>query len=342
MLSRVADAMLWMSRYIERGEHAARVIDVNINLLLDLGVGQEHAAGRYWEPLLGVPASRELFFQLYDEANERTVPEFLTFNTDNPNSVLSSITFARENARSVREAISSEMWEQINKTYWFVRSATTRRLWEEGPHAFYQQIKEASQAFQGITDATMLRGEEWQFTRLGKYLERADNTSRLLDIKVQMLLPEDADPNGPVETLQWVAVLKSCSAYEAYRRFSTAPIDPWLVTDFLVFSAIFPRSIRFSVARAAEALGVIGGERAGTAAKRAERALGQLRSDLDYGSVEDLRIQGVHNYIDEVQTRLNRVSDELHASYFLTVPLFTHGMQGAAQQQAQTRAHAPC
>lgn len=331
MLSRVADAVLWMSRYIERAEHAARVVDVNINLLLDLGVQQEREARRYWEPLIGVPAAQELFYQLYTEANERTLPEFLTFNTDNPNCILSTISRARENARSVREAISSEMWEQLNRTYWLVRSASSRRLWEEGPHAFYQQIKEAAQAFQGITDATMLRGEEWQFVQLGKYLERADNTSRLLDIKLNMLLPEAGEPAEPVEAVQWMAVLKSCSAYEAYRRHQVAPLDAWSVCEFLVFSDLFPRSIRFSVTQAAAALDAIGGGGT-TAARQAQRVMGRLRSGLEFGTVDDLRVEGIHHYLDQLQIRLNRVGEELHAAYFLFEPILLHGLQGAAQQ----------
>lgn len=334
MLSRVADAMLWMSRYIERAEHAARVVDVNINLLLDLGVPSGESASAYWEPLVGVPAERDLFYSLYEEANERSVPEFLTFNVQNPNSILATITLARENARGVRESISSEMWEHLNKTYWFVRSASSRELWADGPHAFYQRIKEASQAFQGITDATMLHGEEWQFVRLGTYLERADNTSRLLGIKLQMFSPQGDGRSGAAESLQWMAVLKSCSAYEAYRRFYSASLDAWRICEFLVFSEVFPRSIRFSVDRAAEALREVGGV-ARSGARRAERVLGQLRSSLDYGTVEDLQAAGMQRYLDDVQRRLNRVSEELHAAYFLFDPVLAQGLQGAAQQQVQ-------
>jgi len=340
MLSRVADAVLWMSRYMERAEHAARVIDVNISLLLDLGLPQHYGARRYWDPLIVVPEERELFFRLYDEPNERTVPEFLTFNTDNPNSVLSTISRARENARTVRESISSEMWEHVNRTYWFVRSSQSRVLWEEGPHAFYQHVKDASQAFQGITNATMLRGEEWQFVQLGKYLERADNTSRLLDIKVHMLLADGSGALEPVETVQWMAVLKSCSAYEAYRKFYASRIQPWRVAEFLVFSDVFPRSIRFSVTRAAEALEQVGGVSASPDAKRAERLLGRLGSALEYGTVDDLRSVGIHPYLDDLQKQLNRVSEDLHAAYFLFEPqvfgpMLEQGLQIAAQQQDQ-------
>lgn len=335
MLSRVADAMLWMSRYIERAEHAARVVDVNINLLLDLGAPPGEAAGAHWEPLVGVPAERELFSALYDAADERSVPEFLTFDVRNPNSVLSAITRARENARGVRESISSEMWEHLNRTYWFVRSAGSRRLWSDGPHAFYQRIKEASQAFQGITDATMLHGEEWQFVRLGTSLERADNTSRLLAIKLHMFAPLEDGRAETSESLQWMAVLKSCSAYEAYRRFYAASLDAWRISEFLVFSDVFPRSIRFSVDRAAEALHEVGGGSAGAGARRAERVLGQVRSSLDYGTVEDLQAAGMQRYLDDLQRRLNRVSEELHAAYFLFDPVLAQGLQGAAQQQVQ-------
>ncbi len=334
MLSRVADAILWMSRYIERAEHAARVVDVNMNLVLDFGAHQQGKASQFWEPLIGIQ-EKALFHSLYDEANERTVPEFITFRTENPNSVISSVGCARENARTIRESISSEMWESLNKTYWSVHGSSIRRRWDESPHAFYQDVKEASQAFQGITDATMLRGEEWQFVQLGKYLERADATSRLLDIKFNMLLGESAEWGANSESAQWTAVLKSCSAYEAYRRSTVAPIEPWRVAEFLIFSAVFPRSIHFSVASATSALAEIGKDAANPEARNADRLLGQLRSHLDYGSVTDVQSLGMHAFLDDLQVRLNQVAKALYSAYLIFEPVFSQGLQSAAQQQEQ-------
>ena len=335
MLSRVADAILWMSRYIERAEHASRVVDVNLNLMLDLGLRERHGAARFWEALISVPEDRALFYELYDEASERTVSDFLTFRAENPNSIVSTISRARENARTIRESISTEMWEQLNRFYWQVLNEGARQHWQEEPHAFYQQVKEASQAFQGITDATMLRGEQWQFVQLGKYLERADNTSRILDIKYQSMRHHGSEWNEQIDAAQWMALLKSCSAFEAYRRFYVSRIEPKRVAEFLIFSHEFPRSIRFSVANAAGALGEIGAGIENREAKRAERLLGQLRSYLDYGSTDDVDAMGMHEYLDDLQGRLNSVTQELYAAYLIFEPVFSQGLQSAVQQQEQ-------
>jgi uncharacterized alpha-E superfamily protein len=335
MLSRIADAILWMSRYIERAEHAARVVDVNLNLMLDLGLPERGGSQRFWEMLISVPEERALFCRLYDQANERTVSEFLTFRTDNPNSVVSTISRARENARTIRESISSEMWEQLNRAYWHVCSDAARQHWQDEPHTFYQQVKEASQAFQGVTDATMLRGEEWQFVQLGKYLERADNTSRILDIKYSALQGGMSGWNERIDAAQWTALLKSCSAFEAYRRFYVARVEPRRVVEFLVFSDLFPRSIRFSVMSAAQALVEIGSGINSPEAKRAERLLGQLRSSLEYESLDDVEPVGLHSYLDSLQMRLNRVTEELYSAYLIFEPAFAGGSQSAAQQQEQ-------
>ncbi|HEX6513403.1 MAG TPA: alpha-E domain-containing protein, partial [Chloroflexota bacterium] len=203
------------------------------------------------------------------------------------------------------------------------------------PHSFYQQVKGASHAFQGITDATMLRGEEWQFVQLGKWLERADNTSRILDIKYQSMQSNGAILSEQIDAAQWMALLKSCSAFEAYRRFYVGRIAPARVAEFLIFSEVFPRSIRFSVTHASGALREIGSGVSTPEAKRAERLLGQLSSYLDYGSIDEVESHGMHTYLDDLQERLNRVTEELYAAYLIFEPVFAQGLQGAAQQQEQ-------
>jgi len=215
-----------------------------------------------------------------------------------------------------------------------VQSAGSRRLWDEGPHSFYQQVKDASHGFQGITDATMLRGEEWCFIQLGKHLERADNTSRLLDIRANML-SGPGDWAEHLETAQWMAVLKSCSAYEAYRRFYVARIEQRRVTEFLVFSDVFPRSVRFCVTRSGEAIAEIGTDVRSAEARKVQRSIGQLRSELEYGSVDDLLATGSHPYLDGIQRQLNRVNEELYAAYLVHQAVPTRGFSWVAQQEQQ-------
>ena len=180
MLSRVADSLYWMSRYIERAENDARILDINLQLLLDLG--GEAEAMQHWTPVIASLEETDLFDSLYDMADERSVTEFLTLQKKNPNSIFSCLTLARENARTTREQISSEMWEQINRLYLFVQSDDARKLLASSPHEFFKRVVNGSHLFQGITEATMTHGEGWEFIRIGTLLERADCTSRILDV----------------------------------------------------------------------------------------------------------------------------------------------------------------
>ena len=187
MLSRVADSLYWMSRYIERAENDARILDINLQLLLDLG--GEAEAMQHWTPVIASLEETDLFDSLYDMADERSVTEFLTLQKKNPNSIFSCLTLARENARTTREQISSEMWEQINRLYLFVQSDDARKLLASSPHEFFKRVVTGSHLFQGITEATMTHGEGWEFIRIGTLLERADCTSRILDVSTTSCSP---------------------------------------------------------------------------------------------------------------------------------------------------------
>ena len=169
MLSRVADSIYWMSRYVERAENVARIVDVNLNIMLDSA-----SADQQWQPLVNITGDHEDFAKRYQEANRQTVLEFLTFDRDNPNSILSCLRSARENARSVREIISSEMWLQLNQFYLTVKAAAEGGQGMDSPHEFFTNVKLSSHLFTGLTDATMTHGEGWHFSRLGRKLERAD------------------------------------------------------------------------------------------------------------------------------------------------------------------------
>ena len=315
MLSRVADSLYWMSRYIERAENIARILDVNMNLLLDLPNVKPEQVCRYWQALITTNGDDEEFSTRHKQADAMNVTNFLTFDAQNANSIVSSIRSARENARTVREQISSEMWEQLNRLYLFVRDHQTRDVLREGSHGFYQAIKEGSQTFQGITDATMTHGEGWEFIRGGKFLERADKTTRILDVKYFLLNASAAEGNGSVDAVEWMSVLKSCSALEAYRKLYSAAVQPQTVVEFLLLDDVFPRSVKFSIAQIAEALFNVTPVRRSRFANDAQKLAGRLRAQMEYSSVDDAFQHGLHQYLDDLQVRFNAIGEAIHRSY---------------------------
>ena len=315
MLSRVADSLYWMSRYIERAENNARLADVNLQFLLDLANQPQADMQQQWNPIISSLEENELFSSLYDELDGKAAIDFVTLQENNPNSIYSCLTRARENARTTREQISSEMWEQINRLYLFVKSDRGKKLLRSSPFEFFKRITVGSHLFQGVTDSTMTHGEGWDFIRIGKLLERADCTSRILDVKYHILLPSGEKVGGNVDTIQWMAVLKSCSALEAYRKVYVGQVAPWKVAEFIITHPAFPRSIRFSVDYFDAALHHISGSSESKYANKAERLSGQLRYDLDYVTIGDIFDFGLHEYLEQIQERLVEISDALHATY---------------------------
>jgi uncharacterized alpha-E superfamily protein len=316
MLSRVADSCYWMSRYIERAETSARVLDVNIQLELD---NEDQLGGRVreqWEPILATLLDQELFHSIHKKFSADAVMDFITFEKSNPSSILSCITLVRENARTVREQISSEMWELLNRLYLYLRSDAARAAQKESPIAFYRSLVDSLHSFQGTTDATMNHGEGWQFLQAGKFIERADSTSRVLDLKYHVLLPTGEQIGGNVDITQWMAVLRSCSAMEAYFKIFHGHVSSWDVADFLVLHDTFPRSIRFCVDALDHALHHISGTDRTHFHNESERLSGMLRSNLDFTNVDSIFKTGLHEYLDQTQARLNDISLALAEDYF--------------------------
>jgi uncharacterized alpha-E superfamily protein len=308
MLSRVADSIYWMSRYVERAENVARFVDVNLNLMLDAPSG----ADQQWAPLVNITGDHEIFDKSYKEGpTQENVIQFLTFDRDNPNSIISCLRAARENARSVREIISSEMWLQLNKFYLMVNFAASSGKGFEAAGDFFSEVKLSSHLFTGITDATMTRNEGWHFARLGRMLERADKTSRILDVKYFILLRSVADVGTPIDEVQWVAVLRSASAFEMYRK-RHGRIDPKTIVEFLLLDPEFPRAIRFCLNYARESLHAISGTPIGTFREPAEKVLGQISSDLAYANIDDIMNQGLHEYLDFLQGNMNLASTGIY------------------------------
>ncbi len=311
MLSRVAESIYWLSRYVERAENVARFIDVNLHLGLDSGAG----GYQQWQPLVDTTGDHDAFERRYPEASQTNVIQFLTFDATNPNSILACLRSARENARGMREIISSDMWLQLNKFYLMVQSAADDPRSFRAPYDFFHEVKTASQSFTGITDATMTHGEAWHFGRLGRMLERADKTSRILDVKYFILLPSVDQVGTPIDDIQWAALLRSASAFEMYRK-EHGRISPRGVVDFLLLNPQFPRAIRFCLRVARDSFHAISGTPSGTFRHSPEKLLGQLCSDLAYATVDDIIGRGPHEYLDELQKKMNQVGTGIFDTFF--------------------------
>ena len=309
MLARVADSIYWMSRYVERAENVARFIEVNLNLMLDLPVGST----QQWQPLVQTTGDAEAFAKRYGTATQHDVIRFLTFDLENVNSIRSCLRAARENARSVREIISSEMWEQLNEFYLMVNSAPADRLTD--PQDLFASIRKASHLFEGVTEATMTHNESWHFCRLGRMLERADKTSRILDVKYFLLLPTVADVGTTSDDIQWAAVLRSASAFEMYRKCH-GRIAPERVVEFLLFELEFPRAVQHCLGEARRAMHAISGTPAEMYRHPVERMFGELCSELAYARVETIITGGLHEYLDRLQTKMNRIGTGISETFF--------------------------
>ncbi len=330
MLSRVADSIYWLNRYVERAENIARFVDVNQNLLLDSPSG----LAQQWQPLILTTGDLPLFKERYGEVTEENVIQFLTFDREYRNSILSCLVSARENARSVREIISSEMWEQVNFAYMMVKDAANTTLNRSQLPEFFEEVKMAGHLFAGIMDATMSHNEGWHFGQIGRLLERADKTSRILDVKYFILLPSIKDVGTPLDEVQWMSLLKSASAYEMYRKRQQHKITPNGVVEFLILDREFPRSIQFCLLQAERSLHQITGSPVGTWCNSAERSLGRLRSELDFLTIEEIIEMGLHEFLDNLQGRINNTGEKVFETFFALEPLDGSSENSQSQSMA--------
>jgi uncharacterized alpha-E superfamily protein len=306
MLSRAADSIYWIGRYMERAEKVARFIDVNLHHMLDLPPGSPEQ----WKPLVAVTGDLYRFLERYETTTRETVIQFLTFDPGNPNSILSCLRGARDNARSIRDVISSDMWEHLNATFLQVSDDDAMERVRQAPYDFFCELKMAGRLFEGLTDDTMSHGEAWHFCRLGRLTERADKISRMLDFK--HFLPGGA----PMEEIEWSVVLQSASALELYRKRHGRLLREKIVA-FLLLDREFPRSVQFCLTAAEESLHAITGTPAGTFRNLAEQRLGHLRSELAFARPEDILAEGLHEYADALQLKLSLASDAITEAFFV-------------------------
>src|SRR3954454_8347713 len=300
MLSRDADSMYWLARYVERAEHVARILLINANLLMDVGDLAPALQQRQWRSILEImrldelPPSREHL--------AKRIQQYMTFNADNPSSLLNCLSRARENARAIRESISAEMWECLNTLYWSIRGDDAQHRFDEATEDFYRAIMTGSMLFQGMTDQTMVHDQRWNFAQVAKYLERTDVTARIIETKFGIL--KSAELEATIRNIHWMAVLRSCCSIEAFRRNYVGDMDPLRVASFLILQRTFPRSIRYCVEHAYSAISEIRSASNVANAVPPERILGRLAAQLEYAEINDIVAVGVPSYLQQIQNAI--------------------------------------
>ncbi len=312
MLSRSAENLYWMSRYIERAENTARVLDVSYRMSLLPAAAPKEAL--YWKPAIEIGNDPAAFKAQYGETSQSNVMRFTVLNRENPSSIYSCIRAARENARAERTRISTEMWEVLNETWLSLADLDAPKLSAWGVRPFFDWVKARSHLFRGVTVGTALQDDSFHFERIGTFIERADSTARILDVKYHVLLPRSEDVGGAVDYYQWGALLRSVSAFRAYRTIYRREITPWRVAEMLILDSAFPRSLSACLAQVANTLQLL------ARSKRLEcaRLAGELFSDLRYGRIDDVFQRGLHEFLTDFILRNNRLAGALQKDFMMS------------------------
>jgi uncharacterized alpha-E superfamily protein len=313
MLSRIAESLYWMSRHLERADNTARLMEINLLYLVE---AEEHLSeAAQWRPLLSISGSEASFAQRHDgaEISAASVIQFLTQDPTTHNAIHASLRLARENARVVRDRISKEMWQAMNELWLTVDTRLKAPLVPERAAAFYGAVRNEVARFHGLTASTMMRGEAYGFYQLGTYVERADMSARILDVKYHFLLPDVSMVGSPLDYYQWAALLKSLSGFEAYRRQYHTGMRPVDVAQFAIFEPQFPRSPQFAVDRIRWALDMIGAQ---AADRRTRDAVEQLAAHLAQHSAAIVLGEGLHEFLQMFLTHVDALNTALQADYF--------------------------
>jgi uncharacterized alpha-E superfamily protein len=311
MLARTADSLYWVSRYIERAECLARILDATLRLSnLPTSYG---GAGTEWQSAVATAGCEEAFAKVYDKANEMNVREFIAFSPDNPSSIRNCLEIARSNARAVRTALTSEMWDAINGAWLELQKFDSARMDREGFSRFIEWVKGVSLAFDGSAYRTMLRNDAYWFSRLGVYVERADNTARILDVKYHVLLPDSEAVGGSLDYFQWTTILREVSALTSYHWVYREAVKPWLVADLLILNQQMPRSLAGcydNISRFLDALGEAYG-RHGPAQRQGRKTLTKLNNM----AIADVFQQGLHEFITDFVKENDRLGSTISEQY---------------------------
>lgn len=309
LLARYADCIFWLARYMERVENTAIILDITETFARDRG-------GRNWRAVVQINADEDAFFAQHEVADARSVQAFYLLDAANPTSIPFAVRAARENARTVRANISIAMWRQLNMFYNRIREITEADVYGAAAPRLYEEIRNACHAHAGIVEGTFYRDETWSFYAMGRSLERADQTTRLLDIKYHLLLPSLGDVGSAIDLSQWNALLRAATGYQAFRRVYSGQMTPAGIAGFLLFSDSFPRSLSFCLYQLDWYLGQMSirhGVRGGAAAAE---CLDEIRAALAERTIEEVIAKGLHEFLDWCQLRLGFIAKEIAQAFF--------------------------
>ena len=318
MLSRVAENLFWISRYVERVENVARLLNDASLITLDAAAvdGELQRNSPLDQVLKVLCGSDRLAIEARSTHGEELLTA-LTFDRKQDNSIVNMVARARENARATQETLSPEAWTQLNQLHLVLNRPVSRRRFAAGPYRFYERIKRSCVLFNALVDVTMPRTEAFYFLEVGRYLERVDMTSRVLNVWFAAVDQQESEIDPAWHAVYWTGLLRSCSAYEAFLKRHQDRLEPENIVQYLVLELDFPRAMRFCVARCLESLRGITGSQEERYAGEAERQLGRLDSDLRYADVSEIMHRGLPAFVASVQEACNRVGDELQHAYFL-------------------------
>ncbi len=312
MLSRIAESLYWMARYMARAEDTARLLDVTYHMLLEQSLESYQLR---WDAIITITGEQELFYSLYKEATPQNVFQFLAFREDNTDSVVMCLKRVRENARTIRDRISREMWEDVNSHYHRVLQFDPEDEVLSGPHRFCSEIVFGSHRFNGVAYGTLPHDDGWHFLQAGRALERVETTARIVDVEYHKLVEIPLSVPQP-DNHQWMAVLKSVAAYEIYRREYHSRIDPERVAELLILHPRYPRSVRYNLAALQKALSAISGNLSHSYKTEAERLTGKLHDSLVYERIEDIFARGLHPFLVDLQKTCRLIGADIARSYF--------------------------
>ena len=309
MLSRTADHLFWMSRYIERAENLARLLDVTYQMSL---VPQSlNAINQSWNAIITLNSLDETYSAKYSTVNGENVLNFMVSDRDNPASIFSCLRSARENAHAVRGTLTTEMWETLNSTWLEAREKTFDQLYQAGISEFFEWVKTRSSLSRGTTLGTLLQDEAYHFIRIGTLLERADNTARILDVKYHVLRPQGDE--GATDFYEWGALPRSVSAFEVYRKVYRDVITPERVAELLIFNKDMPRSLQFCLNSVVKNLGLIANSNSG----ETQRQGGMLNAQLRYGRIEDILEHGLHEWLTDFMDRIYMLGNGISKDFLV-------------------------
>jgi uncharacterized alpha-E superfamily protein len=306
MLARVADSLYWMARYLERAEHTARLLAVKLDSMMDQSDEDAEAS---WQRVAAALTGERL------SPDGFTITDALSFDHGHSVSLISSLRFARDNARQVRDHLSAEVWEHLNRLYLRLQDENTHRIWSRQPSVFFRKIMEDIYTLDGVTFTTLRHGEGWHFLELGRYIERAQLVSRLLDIHFGVVAPGYDNPPPRPKYSDWLTLLKDCTAFEPYLKEHTADVTPERIAEFLLFDSEFPHSVRFAVDRMRGSLACVAPGAPPQRRALVERLAGRLKAAVDFGQVDDLTGGSIDSFLVGISRQCEQVHEAVYSAY---------------------------